>query len=93
MQNKQTHDYLRFSQYLLPIIYAILVIIIKTMKTRFINVVISVLKKNILKKRRRIHRVKSTITASLGVLTAGTNTKISQNKNYFLCLKIFGGFQ
>lgn len=56
--------------------------IVKVRKKKFINEVISVLNKNILIINKQIHKVKRTVTASVGVLTKGPCIIISQFYNY-----------
>ncbi|MCX6667400.1 MAG: hypothetical protein NTV74_04065 [Euryarchaeota archaeon] len=95
LQNKKTHDYFLFFQYLFPKIYATIVIIVNTINAKLIGVLIPVLKKNIFKISKQIHNVESTHTACPGVLTGGI-TDILLHPFYFAYpfenINIFGGF-
>ena len=68
-----------------------IVIAIHAIKPKFIGVLISVLKRNMLKISKRINKVKRTATACSGVLTGGGTINISQCKNYLGYINFFGG--
>ena len=87
----KSSDYFLFFKNLFPKIYANIVITINMINAKLIGKSIPVLKRNMLIKSNKIHKVKRTAKASSGVEGIGLSTIISQNESCLDGINFFGG--